>query len=84
MNKIDLYYTNELNSSSTWNPEAITFDTMRLGSQEQATIAPAKESRKENQCHLISFYISRLYLFATGIANKQKEKKELTAFSNDL
>lgn len=28
---------------------------------------------KEYQCHLISFFISKLYLFATGIANKWKK-----------
>ena len=55
------------------------------GLKNKPLLLQQKDSRKENQCHLISFYISRLYLFATGIANKQKrKKKELTAFSNDL
>ena len=72
-----------LKSSSAWNPEAITFDTMRLGSQARQLWLQTKglkgkrERERENQCNLISLFsslFSRLYLFATGIAKYTKKK----------
>ncbi|KZC10901.1 hypothetical protein WN55_01600 [Dufourea novaeangliae] len=43
-----------------------------------------KKGRRRIQCNLVSlFFISRLYLFATGIANK-KERNLTAFFSHDL
>lgn len=38
---------NESNGSSTWNPEAITFDTMRLGSQDKPLLLQQKDREKK-------------------------------------